>query len=583
MPAEPETPPPGRREDYESHFDHAALFEFSRVINESADPGFVHNHILLTIMGKILSPRGFVAVEREPGTMVVESVKGFGAGMVGRAYAVGEPPGTLILLDEMDPAAYPWVGAFRDDHVHMLLPMMLGNRMIGLLGFAHSPANRRLAGREQTYLRSLANISATAVAKIRTIRELQLVNRRLDRKLQELRTLFELGKEFGTLLDPDRLVRLLVFSLMGQVGVHRYLVALRDGQDVAVAAARLDGPQPQRELLRPLLSLRRPARLEELEGKQYEDARRLLGEAGLRMVVPMQLQDQNRGFILVGEKMSREAYTEEDDEFLGSLAALAIVSIENARLFKEAIEKQRLEDELAIARDIQKGLLPNVLPRLEGIDLAAANISSKQVGGDYYDVIPVGESRHVIAIGDVSGKGYPAALLMANLQATIRALVPTGLDLPALTARVNDLICDNTGSDKFITFFWGFVDTAARTLTYVNAGHNPPYLVRADGSHVRLDRGGMILGVLKTVVPYDSGTVSFSPGDVIVLFTDGVSEAMNREGNEYGEQRLEGVIRRCISCCAQEMTDAIHRDIVEYAGGAPQSDDITMMILRVTA
>ena len=581
MPPLPEPLTPERREAYESHFDHAALFEFSRVINESTDPAFVHNHILLTIMGKILSPRGFVAIEREAGTFVVETAKGFGTGLNGRAFAVGDVPEGLFLLEELDAAHRPWAGELRGEGVQIVLPMLLAGRVIGLLGFAASPARRVLEERERTYLRSLANISATAVAKIRTIRELQLVNRRLDRKLQELKTLFEMGKEFGTLLDPDRLLRLLAFALMGQAGVHRYLVALREGQDVTVAAARIDGPRPQGELLRSLTAVKRPTRLDELEGKQLAEARKFLTAAGLRLVVPMLLQDQNRGFILLGEKLSREEFTPEDEEFLSSLATLGIISLENARLFKEAIEKQRLEDELAIARDIQKGLLPNVLPSMPGLDIAATNISSTVVGGDYYDVIPVPDGRHVIAIGDVSGKGYPAALLMANLQATIRALVPTGLGLAELTARVNDLMCDNTGSDKFVTFFWAFVDTTARSLTYVNAGHNPPYLQRADGSLVRLDRGGMILGVLKTSTPYEAATVDLRPGDALVLFTDGVSEAMNREGVDYGEKRLEGVIGRCRRCSAEETAEAIHRDILEYAGGAPQSDDVTMMIIKV--
>jgi len=302
----------------------------------------------------------------------------------------------------------------------------------------------------------------------------------------------------------------------------------------------------------------------------------------MQLVVPMNLQGENRGLMILGERLNGQPYTEADFEFLSSLANLAIISLENARLFKEAIEKQKLEDELLIAREIQKGLLPSVLPSIPGIDIAATNISSKQVGGDYYDIIPAPPHRYVIAIGDVSGKGTPAALLMANIQATIRALVPLELSLSELTRRVNDLMCENTGGSKFVTFFWGFLDTEAMTLTYVNAGHNYPYLLHADGSFERLDKGGMILGVMKTTIPYEEGTVHLSPGDILFLFTDGVSEAMNRDMQEYGEARIEAALRRLSTETAQSMLERLYEDILAHAGGAQQSDDITMMVLKVT-
>jgi sigma-B regulation protein RsbU (phosphoserine phosphatase) len=297
----------------------------------------------------------------------------------------------------------------------------------------------------------------------------------------------------------------------------------------------------------------------------------------------MTLQGQNRGLILLGEKISREPYGPEDLEFLTSLSNLAIISLENARLFADAIERQKLEDELKIAREIQKGLLPTVIPAVPGIEIAATNISSKQVGGDYYDVLNIDDRRWVIAIGDVSGKGTPAALLMANLQATIRALVPLRLGLAELTSRVNNLMCQNTGGTKFVTFFWAVIDAEAMTISYVNAGHNHPYLLRAGGDVERLEKGGMILGVLPTTIPYEQDVAHLEKGDVIVLFTDGVSEAMDARGVDYGEDRLEKLLRANRRLSPADLLDAISDDIRRHAGGAPQSDDITMMVLRVSS
>ncbi|HZY10288.1 MAG TPA: PP2C family protein-serine/threonine phosphatase, partial [Bacteroidota bacterium] len=262
---------------------------------------------------------------------------------------------------------------------------------------------------------------------------------------------------------------------------------------------------------------------------------------------------------------------------------LAIISLENARLFKEAIEKQRMEDELTIAKEIQRGLLPAKLPQIRHFDISATNISSKQVGGDYYDVIPLGDEKYIIAVGDVSGKGTPASLLMANLQATIRALVPLGLPLDELTKRVNDLICDNTGSDRFITFFWGLLDSPAKILRYVNAGHNPPFLFHSNGKIERLDKGGLILGVMKTVVPYQTGQVKFDNGGVLVMFTDGVSEAMNEQGEELGEEKLEEMVRAKLGMSSTHILTEIVEEVKKHSRNIPQYDDITLVVLKATS
>jgi phosphoserine phosphatase RsbU/P len=568
---------------HESHFEQTALFEFSTVINSSLDLHFILSHVLLTIMGKLLSSRGAAILRHEDGSYRCEMVKGVPGHNDPCLLTIKSLPRSLQFVDRINVERHPWAKFFSEHGLEILIPLRSGSGPIGLLAFSRRSMKQGLPARETTYLRSLANIAATAIDKCHTIAEMKLVNRRLDRKLQELNTLFDLGKEFGSVLDPEKLVRLLVFSLMGQIGVHRYLICLKDDRDMKIAASRVDGPLPQPELLALLTRVKSPVAVEDMVVTGTADPRPVLKGLGLYAVVPMVLQGQPRGAVVLGEKLNREPFTPEDFEFLSALGSLAIISLENARLFKEAIEKQRMEDELLIARDIQKGLLPSVLPSLPGMDIAAANFSSKQVGGDYYDVVPLDDDRFIIAIGDVSGKGTPAALLMANIQATIRALVPLHLPLSELTARVNNLMCQNTGGDKFVTFFWGALDHRHNTLRYVNAGHNPPYLMHADGAFERLDKGGMILGVMETMIPYEEGEVSVRGGDLLVLFTDGVSEAMNSAGQEYGEDRLEAMLSRVGDRDARSLLEAIHRDIQAHASGAAQSDDITMMIVRFLA
>jgi phosphoserine phosphatase RsbU/P len=580
MPRIRSTPTASPSPTYESHFEHTALFEFSKVINSSLDPKFILSHILLTIMGKILATKGMVLLEKGVGEYEVEMIKGFPAQLQGAVLGIKRIPTTLFYIDKLKVSHHPWTKKLKDNGVKILLPMFIADRPIGFLGFGESFSAKKLSMMEETYLKSLANISATAVEKSRTVEEIQQVNRKLDRKIQELNTLFELGKEFGALLDPEKIVRLFVFSLLGQIGVNRYLISLKDGSDMKVATSRLDGPAPQSELLMKLTSVKGATRVDDMVVKHTVDPREALGRLGLRVIVPMQTQGDPKGVILLGEKLSKDPFSDSDLEFLSSLANLVVISLENARLFQEAIEKQKLEDELLIAREIQKGLLPSVIPTIPGVEIAATNISSKQVGGDYYDVLRVDDNRFIIAIGDVSGKGTPAALLMANLQAIIRALTPLNLPLNEFTQRVNELMCTNTGGDKFVTFFWGVIDDRTKMFTYVNAGHNYPFLLRGDGGMERLDVGGMILGVMTNPPPYEQATVQMRSGDLLVLFTDGVSEAMTKDSVEYGEPRLEKILPTIQDLDAQDVAEAIYKDVLQHTKGAAQSDDITMMIVK---
>jgi len=565
---------------YDSFFEHTTLFEFSKVINSSTDLHFVLGHVLLTIMGKPLSTRGMALLGEGKAVFRVETVKGFPASLMGREVTLRGLPRSVCTIQSNGTRRAAWSRFFREQGVELILPLCVDNRPIGVLAFGPRLRKRKLQRKELTYLHALANLSATAILKAHSIEELRGVNRQLDHRVQELNTLFELSKEFSRLLDADKLVRLLVFSLLGQIGVSRYLICLRDGADLRVMASRIDGPAPQSELLKHLLRQKSAVTLSELPVMGKVDPRETLTRLGLQVLVPMEIQGETRGLILLGEKLSKASFTAGDLSFLSSLGNLAVIALENARLFREAIEKQKMEDDLLLAREIQKGLLPSVLPEVPGVELAAANVSSRQVGGDYYDVIALGGDRYVIAIGDVSGKGSPASLLMANLQATIRALVPLNLKLGELTGRVNDLMCENTGGDKFVTFFWGILDARTRSFVYVNAGHNPPYHQRANGLLHRLDRGGMILGVLKTSIPYEQGEIHFGDGDLLVLFTDGVSEAMNSAGVEYGEDRLERILAEAGAVPAQGVMLQIQEDVRRYAGSAAQSDDITLMVVR---
>ena len=583
MPRRPPAAPSGHSD---TPFELGALFEFSNIVNGTLDTGFMLGHFLLTIMGKLLSLRGMVLLEHGKGMYRVRQVRGLSTDLVGTDLSIPNVPGRFLYAGKENLRKLPWLTYFTGLGLEVIVPLEAQEKTVGLAAFSQRATGKKLSDKESKYVRSLANIAAAAVEKGLILDEVTQVNKRLDGKIQELNTLFELSKEFGAVLDRDKLLRLLMFSVMGHIGATRFVLCLDDNGRMEQAAARPDRPADP-GLIRMLGAIPAPVAVSSLP----RDGRRRTGleEHGIQAVIPFHLQQKTIGVLALGDKLNGAAYTRADLDFLSSLGNLAIISLENARLFQDGIERQKLEDELAIARDIQRRLLPSKLPSIRSFELAAVNVSSKQVGGDYYDIIPLcpggpgGDpltTRYVIAVGDVSGKGTPASLLMANLQATIRALVPLELPLSELTRRVNDLICENTGLDRFITFFWGILDPVSHRLNYVSAGHNPPILLRSGGTIERLDKGGIILGIMKTAAPYEEGNVVVEPGDTLVLFTDGVSESMNAAGEEMGEDALERIVRENGEGSADEILAAIVEAVKVHSHNTPQYDDITLVILK---
>ncbi len=253
---------------------------------------------------------------------------------------------------------------------------------------------------------------------------------------------------------------------------------------------------------------------------------------------------------------------------------------EEARAREEVlIHLQEQEREIAEAKAIQEKLLPRDIPQLPGYKIASAWQSARLVGGDYFDILPLDEKTLGICIADVAGKGMPAALLMSNLQAAVRGLSSPSLAPDLLCSRLNSIVYRNTDSDRFITFFYAHLDGPTRRLAYVNAGHNAPFVVRSDGSHERLREGGAVLGVFDSR-NYEMGSVQLFPGDRVILFTDGVTEACSPAGEEFGEARLLRLLEDHRKLSADELQAKILAVTSESSGGRWQ-DDATLLVLAV--
>jgi len=255
-------------------------------------------------------------------------------------------------------------------------------------------------------------------------------------------------------------------------------------------------------------------------------------------------------------------------------------AIEESREQNEiSVHVQQQEKEIEEARTIQEGFLPKEIPQLAGYSIAAAWQPARIVGGDYFDVLPFGSDAVGICIADVAGKGMPAAMLMSNLQAGVRGLASPSLTPEGLCERLNALICRNIAADRFITFFYAELDGPSRRLHYVNAGHNAPMVIHRDGSHTRLDEGGGVLGVFP-MQRFAGGTEELAAGDRLLLFTDGVTEARNPEGEEFGDARLVRLLREMGNSSAQELQKAILAQVGGFCRGI-WDDDATLIAVEV--
>lgn len=253
---------------------------------------------------------------------------------------------------------------------------------------------------------------------------------------------------------------------------------------------------------------------------------------------------------------------------------------EETRAREEALRHlHEQEREFAEARAIQEKLLPREIPQMAGYEIAAASQSARIVGGDYFDVLPFEDEAMGICIADVAGKGMPAALLMSNLQAAVRGISSSSLSPSLLCARLNSVVFKNTASDRFITFFYAQLDGTSGSLQYANAGHNAPFVIHRDGTHARLAEGGSVLGVFAEQ-KFSFATVQLVPGDRLILFTDGVTEACDPQGEEFGEERLLRILEEGRALRAGELQEKILGAVADFSR-APWTDDVTLLVLAV--
>ncbi|MCB9090365.1 MAG: SpoIIE family protein phosphatase [Calditrichae bacterium] len=562
----------------------SSLFEISQLLNESLELSRVLNNVLLIPMGRLMIPRCAIILRLKDQYKVVMS-KGLAPALKDRAFTRESLPSKCFVVqqfedDKISPDLPQAFGEFvAAANLKIAVPFICKNRPLGFMLFSSKLNKTDFTGEEIDFLNSLANLSATSIENALQVEEIKEINTKLDRRIQELKALFDIGQGLSATLKAEEILRLLTYALMGQMLVMKYAILLKGDAHFFVYDSKGFKPQMLESICPPFNQFKTPETSRRSSQIEHPQLAKLFQQHDVKVLIPMKHQDKLLGYVLLGAKMSGEPYSDTDLEFLTTLVSQAVISLENARLFEETLEKQRLEEELNVARTIQKKLLPKTIPEIKGYEIYGMNNSSKQVGGDYYDVIPIDDHRVALAIADVSGKGVPASLLMANLQAALRVMMTPDLVLPEVVSKLNHLIYTNTGLDKFITFFIGILDLRTHSMEYINAGHNNPFQYRPDDEMHFLDIGGIILGIMPSY-RYNTGKVSLEPGDLVLTYTDGVNEAVNTRDEEWGEEPMYEIVRTHSQEPVKAIVDRILEGIEAFSRGAQQADDITILAFR---
>lgn len=421
------------------------------------------------------------------------------------------------------------------------------------------------------------------------LQTVQIENQRLKRAVDELSFLNDLARAIGASTNLQEIMQTIIRRSLQAVHAEQGVITLvgAEAGDPAktlvrdmVTSSEHQPFRPNQSLLgwmyryKTTLLLNDPRQDERFRGVNWDAA------VGSLLCAPLMVKSELKGILTVYNKKNAEGFSDEDLRFLAIIAAQSAQVIENARLYEEEQALLRMKEQVRLAARIQLDLLPKTAPQISGYDIAGKSIPAQSVGGDYFDFIPMDGGRLAVCLGDVSGKGLPASLLMANLQATIRGQTLLNASASECLRRSNTLLFQSTDDEKFATVFYAILDAEQHRLCYANAGHNDPFLFSAaTAAPARLTTGGLVLGILPDF-SFQEEMLTLAAGDVLLIYSDGVTEAVNAAGEDFGEDRLIDLVQQHSPLPAGALIEKIIAAVKAFASGTPQRDDITLVVVK---
>jgi phosphoserine phosphatase RsbU/P len=405
---------------------------------------------------------------------------------------------------------------------------------------------------------------------------------------KHLRTLYEITGTMNSSLDFDEVLNNVMDSVMRVTNAERGFLMIADEAGElrtlvikGVDGATLDAEGYSTTIVREVVRSRLPLLTNNAQfDTRYQPGKSIIMR-GLRAILcaPMIVKGRLVGVVYVDTSMKAGTFSESDRDLMSAVAGQAGIALENARLYGVAVEKGRMEKELQMAREIQQGLMPRVMPSVPGYEISPLWEAARETAGDFYDAFGLGEDRFGVVIADVSDKGAGAALFMAVARTMIRSNAHVGLSPMETIGRTNDLILEDAKAGMFVTIYHSHFYADGRSV-HVNAGHNPPLLYRQSTRTLEyLPRGGRAVGWFPDN-PLRELHIDLSPGDVIIYYTDGITEAENPQRAAYGEARLEKIIEANATSSAEDILGAIVNDVEAFCAGAPPFDDMTLVVVR---
>ena len=413
-------------------------------------------------------------------------------------------------------------------------------------------------------------------------------NRRLKHAVQELSILNDLARAIGGSLDPQEIINTIIRRSLRAINAEQGVITLVDQEandPMKTFVRAMDSSVEHEEFhltqsllgwmhlnKKPLL-VNSPRTDDRFRGVTWDDSISTL------VCVPMMIKSELKGVITAYNKKGGAGFTEDEQRLLSIIAAQSAQVVENARLNERERQLLKMQEEIRLASKIQNDLLPKAAPDIPGYEIAGRSIPAQVVGGDYFDFIPVNDHRLAICVGDVSGKGLPASLLMANTQATLRGQTFINPSAREFMERSNKLLFDSTSPDKFVTMFYSVLDVSSHQLSYSNAGHDIPYLLSPAGPLKRLNVGGVPLSMLEQF-PFQEETIAMQPGDLLVICSDGIPEAMDVNQVQFTDEKLSLLLDTLRAASAVDVIDGIVAAVRKHAGTAPQADDMTVVVVK---
>ena len=526
-----------------------ALLESAKLLSSSLALPDLLAHLLRTVMGRLLVSKAVIAVDLD-GSMRVALARG-----------VPSLSQSAPFTEEIGRAA----------KLEQFFPIEQTGKAIGLLAIGR-PARGFLEPEEDDFIKALLGLAASSIANAQAHEATLRSNEKLEQKVQELRALIDLGRGVSASLEPDDIAQMLTLTLAGRWIISKHgVVTWKTGHPEILRQKGLDlsfilaDKERWTQLLEPTVA---PAGTSLPAGS---------------LLLPLRSAAETFGLIVCGPRLNKQPYTEADIEFGAGLAAQAAVSFDNAWHFRDTLVRQQMEKEVALAANIQRDLFPSALPQLAHSDVAARNRQAKLVGGDYYDVLPIQGSGpdlpHLLCVVDISGKGMFAALLMSNIQATLRALLSRGQSLSEVAQQANNLLHATTPSNRYATAFLNQYDPVTGACQWVNCGHNDGVVLRKSGEVEMMPCSGIALGLFPRM-QYEAQTFELHSGDLLAIYSDGVTEANDAAEREFSLERFVAVLQANKHRTAAEIVDTVIQEIDAFVGEAPQFDDITLLVMK---